>query len=114
MSESFCRRSSVVAVLLVLVSVAAVAAQTSKGSVDVKVDSVMAADTNEGCDKQLGLLKHRLIRLFHFSTYRLVRHDESHTRFGQTAKFYLPGGRFLYIEPKGMHVEMIKIEVMLF
>jgi len=60
------------------------------------------------------LLKHRLIRLFHFSTYRLVRHDESHTQFGQTAKFHLPGGRFLYIEPKGMDVEMIKMEVMLF
>jgi len=45
MSEGFCRRSSV-AVLLVLISVAAVAAQTSKGPVDVKVDSVLAAETN--------------------------------------------------------------------
>jgi hypothetical protein len=100
--------------MLVLVTVVAVAAQTSRGPVDVKIDSVMAADTNQGCDKQLGWLKHRLMGLFHFSTYHLLRHDESLTRFGQTATFNLPGGRILHIEPKGMDGDMVQLEIMLF
>ncbi len=113
MSESFARRSSV-AVLLLLVTVAALAGQTSKGPVDVKIDSVLAADTNQGCDQQLSWLKQRLKRLFHYSTYHLMRHEESHTGFGHTATFTLPGGRILHIEPIGMDGEMIQMEVMLF
>jgi hypothetical protein len=113
MSESFCRRSSVAALLL-LVTVAALAGQTSKGPVDVKIDSVLAADTNQGCDKRLTWLGHRLKALFHYSTYHLMRHEESRTGFGQTVTFTLPGGRILHIEPIGMDGEMIQMEVMLF
>jgi len=113
MTESFCRRSSL-AVLLLLLTVAVGGAQTSKPQVDVKIDSVLAADTNQGCDKSLSSLKHRLMRLFHFSTYHLVQHKESHTGFGQTATFDLPGGRILHIEPMGMDGGMIRMEVMLF
>ena len=113
MSEGFCRRSSVAALLL-LVTVAALAGQSVKAPVDVRIDSVLAADTNQGCDKQLSWLKHRLKRLFHYSTYHLMRHEESHTGFGQTATFSLPGGRILHIEPIGMDGEMIRMEVMLF
>ncbi len=113
MSERFCKRSTV-AVLLLLVTVAAVAAETGKGKVDVKIDSVLAADTNQGCDKQLAWLKHRLMRLFNYSTYHLVRHEESRTGFGETATFALPGGRILHIEPMGMDGGMIRMEVMLF
>jgi hypothetical protein len=108
------RRRSTIAVLLLLVTVAAVAAQKSKGQVDVKIDSVLAADTNQGCDKQLGWLKHRLKNLFNYSTYHLVRHDETHTGFGQTATFILPGGRIMHIEPLGMDDGMIRMELMLF
>jgi hypothetical protein len=113
MSEIFCRRSGI-AILLLMLTVAVGGAQTSKSQVDVKIDSVLAADTNQGCDKQLSWLKHRLIRLFHFSTYHLVQHRESHTGFGQTAIFELPGGRILHIEPMGMDGGMIRMEVMLF
>ncbi len=97
-----------------MVTVVSGAAQVAKSQVDVKIDSVLAADTNQGCDKQLAWLKHRLMRLFHFSTYHLVQHKESHTGFGQTATFDLPGGRILHIEPMGMDGGMIRMEVMLF
>jgi hypothetical protein len=113
MTDRFRKRSGV-AVLLLLVTVAAVAAQKSKSQVDVKIDSVLAADTNQGCDKELSWLKHRLKRLFNYSTYRLVRHDEAHTGFGQTAAFSLPGGLILHIEPLGVDGDMVRMEVMLF
>ncbi|HZY59690.1 MAG TPA: hypothetical protein VFE56_08010 [Candidatus Binataceae bacterium] len=112
MSESFCRRS--VVVVMLLVATTAAVAQVTKGSVSVKIDSVLAADTNQGCDKALKTLRDRLRRLFHYTTYRLVKHDESHTGFGQTATFTLPGGRILHIEPIAMDGDMIRMEVMLF
>jgi hypothetical protein len=113
MSDRFRTRSGI-GLLLLLVTVAALAGQSSKNQVDVKIDSVLAADTNQGCDKQLSWLKHRLIRLFNYSTYHLVRHDESHTGFGQTATFTLPGGRILHVEPLGMEDGMIRMEVIMF
>jgi hypothetical protein len=113
MTESFCRRSTIAAAV-VLITVVAVAAQTGRPQVNVKIDSVLAADTNQGCDQRLSWLKHRLKGLFHYSTYHLMHHDESHTGFGQTATFLLPGGRILHVEPMGMDGEMIRMEVMLF
>jgi hypothetical protein len=106
------RTSSGVAVLVLFATVAA--AQISHGPVEVKIDSVLAADTNQGCDKQLSTLRGRLMRLFHYSTYRLVRHEEGHTGFGQTVTFSLPGGRILHIQPMGMDGGMIRMEIMLF
>jgi hypothetical protein len=114
MTESFCKRRSTVAVLFVLLTAVSAAAQSSKPVVDVNIDSVLAADTNQGCDKSLSSLRGRLWRLFHFSTYHLVDHEESKTGFGQTLTFKLPGGRILHIEPTGMDGEMIQMEVTLF
>jgi hypothetical protein len=108
------RKSPGIVVLVLLTMVVSAAAQTAKGSVEVKIDSVLAADTNQGCDKQLSTLRDRLRRLFHYSTYRLVQHEEGHTGFGQTVTFTLPGGRILHIEPVGMDGDMIRLEVMLF
>jgi hypothetical protein len=99
--------------VLLLTAVTA-AAQSSKPLVDVNIDSVLAADTNQGCDKSLSRLRERLWRLFHFSTYHLVDHEESKAGFGQTITFKLPGGRILHIEPTGMDGDMIQMEVMLF
>jgi hypothetical protein len=108
------RRSSGIIVLALLVATVAAAAQSAKGVVDVKIDSVLAADTNQGCDKALSKLRNRLRHLFHYSTYHLVAHAESHTAFGQTVTFTLPGGRILHIEPMRMDGDMIQMEVMLF
>jgi len=72
-----------IVVLVLLATVVIAAAQTATGPVEVnpgpvevKIDSVLAADTNQGCDKQLSTLRDRLRRLFHFTTYLLMSHDE--------------------------------------
>jgi len=110
-----------IVVLVLLATVGIAAAQTATGPVEVnpgpvevKIDSVLAADTNQGCDKQLSTLRDRLRRLFHFTTYRLMSHDEGSAGFGKTLTFTLPGGRILHIEPQGMDGDMIQMEVMLF
>jgi len=113
MIERLSSRSGII-VLVVLATVVIAAAQTATGPVEVKIDSVLAADTNQGCDKQLSTLRDRLRRLFHFTTYRLMSHDEGSAGFGKTLTFSLPGGRILHIEPQGMDGDMIQMEVMLF
>src|SRR5271166_5275914 len=92
--------------LVLLATVVVAAAQTATRSVEVTVDSVLAADTHQGCDKQLSTLRDRLRRLFHFTTYRLMSHNEGSAGFGKTLTFTLPGGRILHIEPQGMDGDM--------
>lgn len=101
-------------VLVLLATVLSAAAQTAMGPVEVKVDSVLATDTHQGCDKQLSTLRERLRHLFHFTTYRLVSHNEGQAGFGKTLTFTLPGGRILHIEPQGLDGDMVQMEVMLF
>jgi hypothetical protein len=100
--------------LVLLATVVAAAAQTATRPVEVTVDSVLAADTHQGCDKQLSTLRDRLRRLFHFTTYRLVGHDRGSAGIGKTLTFTLPGGRILHIEPQGVDGDMVQLEVMLF
>jgi len=111
--------TSGLAVLLLFVMVGAVAAQTAKGAVKIEVYSVLAADTNQGCDnelkeKELARLRKLLDHLFHYSTYRVVKHEISDTVFGEKVTFALPGGRILHLEPMGMDGDMIQMELMLF
>ena len=103
-----------VAGLVLLATVVSAGAESAQHRVNVRIDSVLAADTNQGCDKRLHSLSQRLRRMFHYSTFRLVKHEESRTPFGQTAAFSLPGGFILHVEPTGMDGNMIKSEMMLF
>ncbi len=109
--------TSGIAVLLLFVMVGAAGAQSAKSAVKIEIYSVLAADTNQGCDhqlKELGRLRKLLDHLFHYSTYRVVKHEMSDTGFGQTVNFSLPGGRILHLEPMGMDGDMIRMELMLF
>jgi len=81
-------------------------------SVDIK--SVLAADTNQGFDERLGSMSRPLGMLFHYSTYRLISHEEKRTECGGTLSFTLPGGRILHVEPRGIDGNMIELEVVLF
>jgi hypothetical protein len=111
--------TSGLAVLFLFVMVGTVGSQTAKGTVKIEIYSVLAADTNQGCDselkeKDLARLRKLLDHLFHYSTYRVVTHEVSHTGFGHTSAFTLPGGKTLDVEPIGTDGDMIRMEFMLF
>ncbi|HXM88154.1 MAG TPA: hypothetical protein VN916_01800 [Candidatus Acidoferrum sp.] len=80
----------------------------------VYVDSVMAADTNEGTDPRLGGMDKRLRGLFGFSTYSLVGHNEGQTDCGKMIAFTLPGGKILHVQPRAIDADMIAMEIVLF
>jgi hypothetical protein len=83
--------------------------------VQVSIDSVMAADTNEGIDARLASMSMRLRTLpFSYSTYRLVKREGKSTSCGKMLAFTLPGGRILQVAPHRVDREMIVMQLVLF
>jgi hypothetical protein len=89
-------------------------AQTPPKLVNVYVDSVMAADTNEGTDPRLAPMGQKLRGLFGFSTYSLIGHNEGETDCGKMIAFTLPGGKILHVQPRAIDGDMIAMEIVLF
>jgi hypothetical protein len=82
--------------------------------VTVYVDSVLAADTNEGMDRRLEPLEKKLHGLFSFTTYSLLHHDAGQTECGKMIAFVLPGGKILHIQPRAIDGDMIAMEIVMF
>ena len=80
----------------------------------LRVDEVIAADTDEGMDQRLLPMGTRLESLFHFTTYRLVSRQVGRTECGRATAFTLPGGWIVHVEPNGISDDMIAMELMLF
>ncbi len=89
-------------------------AQSAPKLVNVYVDSVMAADTNEGTDPRLAPMGQKLRGLFGFSTYSLIGHNEGETDCGKMIAFTLPGGKILHVQPRAIDGDMIAMEIVLF
>ena len=89
-------------------------AQAHPRQVSMYVDSVLAADTNEGIDARLAPLGKKLQGLFNFSTYSLVSHQDGQTECGKMIAFMLPGGKILHIQPRAIEGDMIAMEIVLF
>ena len=89
-------------------------AQLATKQVNVYVDSVMAADTNEGTDPRLAPMGQKLRGLFGFSTYSLIGHNEGETDCGKMIAFTLPGGKILHVQPRAIDGDMIAMEIVLF
>jgi hypothetical protein len=83
-------------------------------TVNIRVESVLAADTHEGMDKRLASMSDRLRALFDYSTYRLLSKFERKTPCGQMTVFTLPGGRILHVAPHAVGNGMIAMELILF
>src|SRR5208282_1076201 len=89
-------------------------AQTASKQTYVYIDSVMAADTNEGADPRLAPMIPKLHGLFGFSTYNLIGHNEGQTDCGKMIAFTLPGGKILHVQPRAVDGDMIAMEIVLF
>ncbi|MFZ1887535.1 MAG: hypothetical protein WAU33_05855 [Candidatus Binataceae bacterium] len=83
-------------------------------TVTVRVNSVLAAETNEGVDPRLQTMGPRLQALFSYSTYRLVSDQAGQTQCGKMIAFQLPGGRILHVQPRAVDGDMIAMEIVLF
>jgi len=82
--------------------------------ITLRVYSVLAADTNQGVDPQLGTMGPQLRKMFNYTTYELVSEQNGSTEMGKMIEFTMPGGRVLHIEPQSVDRNMIAMEVLLF
>lgn len=114
MSDRVSGKALGLAVLLIMIAPPLVIAQTAGRPIAVHIDSVLAADTNQGFDTRLAPMSHRLKKLFRYSTYRLESHQEAITECGRMIGFSLPGGLILHVEPRRIEGEMIEMGVSLF
>ena len=111
-----------VGALLTVMAICAVAApikasaETQSLPLRVRVDSVLAANTGKGADKELVTsgMDERLKSMFDYTTYHLVLHQELETVCGKYVTFELPGGRILQIAPHSIIENMISMELVLF
>ena len=92
----------------------AAAEQSHPQVIILRVYSVLAADTNQGVDPQLGSMGPQLRKMFNYTTYELVSEQNGRTEMGKMIEFTMPGGRILHIEPQSVDQNMIAMEVLLF
>ena len=104
----------IAAVLAVLAAGNVVAQQSHPQVITLRVFSVLAADTNQGVDPQLGTMGPQLRKMFNYTTYELVSEQNGSTEMGKVIEFTMPGGRILHIEPQSVDRNMIAMEVLLF
>ncbi len=114
MSEQTVVSRAVIVLLLVLATPALVVAEPCDRQIEIRVNCVLAADTNRGLDEQLRPMGGQLRRLFRYSTYRLVSHQVDHASCGDGKAFTLPGGRVLHVDPQDVHDNTIRMELVLF
>jgi hypothetical protein len=90
------------------------AQQPGPKHVFVYIDTVLAADTNEGIDSRVKPMMPKLKGLFSFTTYSLVNSQEGDTECGKMVAFTLPGGKILHVQPRAVDGDMIAMEIVLF
>jgi hypothetical protein len=114
------RRSLSLALWLVALCVLSAHGQASAqnkwaGTVKVRVDSVLATNTQEKIDARLpSAMILRFERMFDFTAYQLVHREEQHIKCGRMISFSLPGGRILRVAPQSINGGMIAMELVLF
>lgn len=83
------------------------------GALDVRVITVLASDAGPS-DPQLAALRPHLAGLVSYSSFRVVRSERRRCLWKNQSAFQLPGGRALYVIPKGMDdtTALVQIQLM--
>jgi hypothetical protein len=89
-------------------------AQPAPKHVFVYIDTVMAADTQEGVDPRVKPMLPKLRGLFSFTTYSMINSQEGDTECGKMIAFTIPGGKILHVQPRAVDGDMIAMEIVLF
>jgi hypothetical protein len=80
--------------------------------VELRVETVLATNSSKEFDNRLTDIRPQLSE-FRFSSYQLVQEERRRVDWGKQADFFLPGGRFLQVVPKGYTNKRIALQVML-
>jgi hypothetical protein len=98
----------------VVVAVLALAlAARAQDTVAIEVGTVLATNASSQIDAQLASIRGQLQRLFQYSSYRLVKQEQSDLSCGKPASFEIPGGRHLQVMAKDTRGGRVSLSVAL-
>lgn len=81
--------------------------------VHVQVGTVYATNSGEHVDASLKAMHPQLSRVFHYTSYRLVKQEARDVGWGDPVDVPLPGERFLRVMPKSAGGDRVSLDVML-
>jgi hypothetical protein len=99
------------ATALTLLSLAVVA--RAEDTVVLEVGTVLATNASSQIDAELASIRGQLERLFQYSSYRLVKQEQSDVSCGKPATFEIPGGRQLLVMAKDARGGRVALNVAL-
>ena len=86
---------------------------TPEEGVEVRIDTVLAGNSDKVFDPALRPLKQPFRGLFPFSSYRLVQAERRMATWRREEQFMLPGQRYLVIVPRGVQGDRVSLSLML-
>jgi hypothetical protein len=108
-------RAVLLAASCLVVAGAAVAEMltTPDEGIEVRIDTVLAGNSEKGFDPALRPLKQPFRALFPYSSYRLVQGERRMAAWRREEQFMLPGQRYLVIIPRGIQGDRVSLSLML-
>ena len=82
-------------------------------AVEVRIGAVLASNSGKELDPRLVAMHPQFVRLFPYSSYRLVKEERQQVPWGGKVGFDIPGGRYVLVIPKEYRDERIFMKVML-
>ena len=86
---------------------------TPEEGIEVRIDTVLAGNSDKAFDPALRPLKQPFRGLFPFSSYRLVQAERRKAAWRREEQFMLPDQRYLVIIPRGVQGDRISLSLML-
>jgi hypothetical protein len=86
---------------------------TPDQGVEVRIDTVLASNSDKGFDPALRPLRQPFRGLFPYSSYRLLQGERRLAAWRKEEQFMLPGQRYLVVIPRGVQGDRVSLSVML-
>jgi len=85
----------------------------AQDTVALEVGTVLATNSSSQIDEELASIRGQLERLFQYSSYRLMKQEQSDVSCGKPASFEIPGGRHLLVMAKDTRGGRVSLNVAL-
>jgi hypothetical protein len=79
----------------------------------IEVGCILASEGGQHYDEKIELLRGRLEKMFHYASYRLVKHENRGVAWGDPIAFEMPGGHSLEIRPMERRADQVALKLAL-
>jgi hypothetical protein len=108
-----CARAGLLSMAATFVVVSAALVAHAQETVELDVGTVLATNAGNQIDEELASIRGQLERLFQYTSYRLMKQEQSDVSCGKPATFEIPGGRRLLVMAKNVRGGRVALNVAL-